>query len=58
MAFTLHIYIKELKYNDNVFEINGIFQVNDKYMLEKQSPINISFEFGEGMSGFVDNGDS
>jgi Fe-S cluster assembly iron-binding protein IscA len=54
----LRLTLDELKDNDEVFEINGITYVVDKYLLKKLSPINISFETREGMSGFVVSGSS
>jgi len=52
----LRLTLDELKDNDEVFEINGITCVIDKYVLKKVSPISISFETRDGMSGFVVSG--
>ena len=42
--------------HDEVFEINGITYVIDKYVHKKLSLINISFETKDGKSGFVVSG--
>jgi Fe-S cluster assembly iron-binding protein IscA len=44
--------------NDEVFEINGVTYVIDKYTHKKVGTININFETKEGMSGFVVTGNS
>ena len=49
----MRLTLDELKDHDEVFEIDGITCVIDKYVLKKLSPINIGFETKDGMSGFV-----
>ncbi len=49
----MRLTLDELHENDAVFEIDGITFVIDKYVLKKRSPIKISFETRDGMSGYV-----
>lgn len=54
----MRLTLDELKPNDEVFEMNGITYVIDKFVLKKQNPISVSFETREGSSGFVVKGNS
>ena len=54
----MRLTLDELKDHDEVFEIDGITLVIDRYVLKKVKPIDISFEIKEGASGFVVSGNS
>jgi Fe-S cluster assembly iron-binding protein IscA len=54
----LRLTLDELKDHDEVFEIDGITLVIDKYVLKKLRPIDINFEIKESASGFVVSGNS
>ena len=54
----MRLTLDELKDHDEIFEIDGITCVIDRYVLKKVRPIDINFEIKEGASGFVVSGNS